>query len=371
MPGFPAIIAARGAESVARGSLFRAAYEVLYTPLLSSEKRAAKSVVDVGCDRFGEAVGAGVLRLVLYLNPANQYRTILVLTLACCMGSLALTRRLSRGYVETLEQRLRSRVIKLDPKNLIDATSRTIFVRTQTLAAPTDNIDAIVALRSGDPKRIAAVLLSDNKLSANLVPHVIALLTTDALADDAMRALREVADRHAGAISDALTDATQPFKIRRRLARILGTGRSQRAADGLMIALNDLRFDVRYLSALALASIAQRNPSIRVDTTRVTAVIRDEVSRGEAAWKGRRVVDRSDTDPNRHASLSLEHVFTLLSLVIPGASLQVAFRGLCSEDPVMRGTALEYLDAVLPHDIREFLWPFLEAFFAQTRKASV
>ena len=376
MPGFPTIVAARGAESVARGSLFRAAYELLYTPLLSSEKRAAKSVVDVGCDRFGDAVGAGVLRLVLYVNPANQYRTILLLTLACCAGGLVLARRLSRGYVDTLEQRLRSRVIELDPRDSIDMTTRTILLRTQT-AAPTregpsnDDIESIVALRSGDPKRIATVLLSDNKLSANLVPHVIALLTTDALADDTMRALRDVADRHAGAISDALTDGAQPFKIRRRLARVLGAGRSQRAADGLMIALNDLRFEVRYQSARSLAGLAQHNGSIRIDRVRVTDAIRSEVTRGTSAWDGRRLVDRSDADADGRASLALEHVFTLLSLVVPAASLQVAFRGLCSADPVMRGTALEYLDAVLPPDIRPFLWPFLEAFFAHTRKTPV
>jgi hypothetical protein len=65
---------------------------------------------------------------------------------------------------------------------------------------------------------------------------VIALLATDALADDTMRALRDIADRYAGAMSDALTDGSQPLKIRRRLARVLGAGRSQRAADALMAA---------------------------------------------------------------------------------------------------------------------------------------
>ena len=376
MPGFPAIVAARGAESVARGSLFRAAYELLYTPLLSSEKRAAKSVVDVGCDRFGDAVGAGVLRLVLFLNPVNQYRTILLLTVACCAASLVVTRRLSRGYVDTLEQRLRSRVIDLDPRDSIDMTTRTILLRTHTGASlrdrvEKDDLESVAALRSGDPGRIAAVLSAEKRLSAVLVPHVIALLTTDALAEEAMRALRKVADRHAGAISDALTDSEQPFKIRRRLARVLGAGRSQRAADGLMIALNDLRFEVRYQSARSLAGVAQHDGSIRIDALRVTEAIRSEVMRGQSAWEGRRLVDRGDTDTEGRAILGLEHVFTLLSLVVPAASLQVAFRGLCSEDPVMRGTALEYLDAVLPTDIRQFLWPFLEAFFARTRKTPV
>ena len=376
MPGFPGVVVARGAESVARGSLFRAAYELLYTPLLSSEKRAAKSVVDVGCDRLGDAVGAAVLRLVLYVNPANPYRTILLMTVACCAGGLVIAHRLSRGYVDTLERRLRSRVIELDPRDSIDMTTRTIVLRTQTVASrrggfQTDDLASIVALRSGDPARIAKVLNADKRLSAVLVPHVIPLLITDALAEDAMRALRKVADRQAGAISDALNDAEQPFKIRRRLARVLGAGSSQRAADGLMTALDDLRFEVRYQSARSLAGLVQHNGSIRIDRARITDAIRSEVMRGQSAWEARRLADRHDTDTDGRASLGLEHVFTLLSLVVPAASLQVAFRGLSSEDPVMRGTALEYLDAVLPPDIREFLWPFMEAFFARTRNTPV
>jgi hypothetical protein len=376
MPGFPAIVAARGAESVARGSLYRAGYELLYTPLLSSEKRAAKSVVDVGCDRFGDAVGAGILRLILYLNPANQYRTILLLTLACCAASVAIARRLSRGYFDTLVRRMISGVINLDPRDSIDLTTRTIVLRTQK-AAPlrdgvrNDDLESIAAVRSGDPERVAVVLDTAKRLSASLIPDVIALLATDALAEDAMRALRKVADRHAGAISDALTDGDQPFKIRRRLARVLGAGRSQRAADGLMIALNDLRFEVRYQSARSLAALAQhRNGSIRIDGGRVTEAIRSEVMRGHSACESRRLIDQSEADAEGRP-LGLEHVFTLLSLVAPAASLQGAFQKLCSEDPFMRGTALEYLDAVLPPDVRPFLWPFLQAFVARTRTTRV
>ena len=59
------------------------------------------------------------------------------------------------------------------------------------------------------------------------------------------------------------------------------------------------------------------------------------------------------------AGQSLAHVFTLLSLVLPTAPLQIAYRGLHTDDPKLRGTALEYLEGVLPQDIRQRLWPFL------------
>ena len=53
-------------------------------------------------------------------------------------------------------------------------------------------------------------------------------------------------------------------------------------------------------------------------------------------------------------------MFTLLTLVLPAQPLQIAFRNLHSEDVHLRGTALEYLDAVLPARIRDLLWPHLE-----------
>ena len=40
--------------------------------------------------------------------------------------------------------------------------------------------------------------------------------------------------------------------------------------------------------------------------------------------------------------------------------LQIAFKSLQTDDQHLRGTALEYLDGILPARIRERLWPFLE-----------
>ena len=52
-------------------------------------------------------------------------------------------------------------------------------------------------------------------------------------------------------------------------------------------------------------------------------------------------------------------MFTLLSLVLPTEPLKIAYRGLHTDDPRLRGTAVEYLEGVLPPDIRERLRPFL------------
>src|SRR6185295_7409486 len=69
------------------------------------------------------------------------------------------------------------------------------------------------------------------------------------------------------------------------------------------------------------------------------------------------------------ASRSLGHVFALLALVLPREPLLIAYRGLHTEEPALRGTALEYLETVLPDSVRKSLWPLLEPTPAQRPKA--
>src|SRR6185503_11341464 len=121
-PGLQGIMAARGGESVFRGSLFRAGYELFYTPILPAEKRAAKSIIDVGFDRLGDAAGGGLVRALLFVTPALQYRAILTAAIACSVGVLILTRQLSRGYIQTLERSLLNRAVEVDLSEVGDLT---------------------------------------------------------------------------------------------------------------------------------------------------------------------------------------------------------------------------------------------------------
>jgi hypothetical protein len=72
--------------------------------------------------------------------------------------------------------------------------------------------------------------------------------------------------------------------------------------------------------------------------------------------------DRSALDEmvGARANRALAHVFTLLELILPADPLRIAYRGLHTTDRALQGTALEYLESVLPRDIRDRLLPFLE-----------
>jgi hypothetical protein len=387
VPGLASTVLARGAESVFRGSLFRSGYEVFFTPIPPREKRAAKSIVDVGVDRLGDALGGGTIRLV-QMSAGDHSSLILALAVACSGAALAVAARLSRGYVVTLERSLLNRAVELELSDYHDPLTRTAMLRTlphRTVTAsrveggaPAASFDQpaldpelhdIIELRSRDVDRVRRVLRRDEGMPGFLVPHAIALLAWEPVAADAVFALRKIVEEHVGELIDALIDPNQPFAVRRRLGRVFSVCVSQRAVDGLVLGLDDLRFEVRFQCGRSLAAILDRNPRVTINQAAIFKVVEREVAVGRPVWESRQLLDRLDEGEERtavdefledRASQSLAHVFTLLSLVLLAEPLRTAYRALHTDDQRLRGTALEYLEGVLPPNIRQRLWPFLE-----------
>jgi len=380
-PGLGSILVARGGESIFRASWFRAGYELFFTPIPVADKRAAKSIIDVAVDRLGDAAGGGLVRVAIVFLPAMQSSAIISMAIVASLGAVLAASHLNRWYVRTLEASLLRQSVDLDlGETHGGSTAKVVEVvrlrrlgnappRTVTSGNPLDQADPvlrdIVRLRSGRREAILQVLTRAEGPSAFLVPHVIPLLASEPLADYAVFALRKVAEERAGELTDALLDPARDPGIRTRLARVFSVAVSQRAADALVVALDDERFDVRFQAARSLAAIVDRSPRIHLDASGVFAVVSREVAVSQPVWESRRLLDGIMGDSpldefvRDRAGQSLAHVFTLLSLVLPREPLQIAFRSLHSPDKQLRGTALEYLEGVLPASIRERLWPFL------------
>jgi hypothetical protein len=391
-PGLASLLVARAGESVFRSAFFRAGYELFYTPVPAREKRVAKTLIDVGFDRLGDGAGGALVRLAALAVPASQSSAILVLSILCSAGALAAASRLTRGYVGTLENSLvdlSRRAGAVDPseeRTTVVGGPPRLLRRADLAASPTapneiapprgidpatlePELRDLLSLRSRNRARVVDVLSREDGLSAGLVPHAITLLAWDQVADHALFALRKVAEEHVGQLVDALLDPNQEFAIRRRLARVFSVCVSQRAASGLMFGLEDPRFDVRYQSARSLAEIVAKNPLVQIDAAQIYAVVLREVAVSRGVWESRRLLDngKDDGSPSTldqfvrtRAGESLAHVFRLLSLVLPREPLQIAFRSLHTDDEQLQGTALEYLESVLPPAIRQRLWPFID-----------
>jgi AAA family ATP:ADP antiporter len=381
LPSLATAALQRGAEGVLRASLFRSVYEVLFTPIPQSLKRPTKTVIDVSFDRVGGLVGSGLTLVLIALWPQGTPRAVTTASVIVAAAEIVIAYRLQRGYVATLGERLRSGALELDSASIIDATTRETLSRTfssmdrLTLLAKIEAVRAAQAppamepspgvhpallpplsdanatpdelgramadLRSTDADTIRAVLRRDAARSPLLAPLLLEVLARDDVAREAMHVLGSIASRIVGTIHDAVLDEQRSAPMRRRAVRLLRGVSTQRAADGLVLALDTKAFDVRYASGRVLVGMREQNADLHFSAPAMFERAKREL---EMPSPGAR---------------SLEHAFDILSLTFPREAIQLAYGALQSQDTFLRGVALEYLDVVLPGDVRTAMMPRL------------
>ena len=99
----------RGLDVTLRASIFRAGYELFYTPLPEAVKRAAKSAVDVSADCLGKGAGAALIVLLTRLDPVYTFVAVNVAGVVTAGMELTVARRLRAQYVSALEGGLKRR----------------------------------------------------------------------------------------------------------------------------------------------------------------------------------------------------------------------------------------------------------------------
>jgi hypothetical protein len=373
----PAVMApaARGLELIFRGSFLRSSYELFFTPSPPREKRATKTFIDVACDRTGDALGAGLLQLLLLFGPGRVAMPVLGVAALLAAVSLWIARRMDAAYSRALEHGLLSRAVALDEGDVHDSTTLAVLLRPTTVfpkrtAAPAPEPQPVVAaqdpvlariadLRSGSVERVKLALAPDQPYDAAVVPFAIRLLGWDAAMEWARAFLMRHAHRAIGQLTDALLDAEQDFAVRRRIPQVLAYTSSQRAVDALTEALADPRFEIRFHCSRAIEFLHRMTEGLRFDTEALARAVETELSSSRAIWEGRKLLDRDGSDSQywyldevlrERADKSLEHLFSLLAVMLPAEPLKAAFRGLHGEDRMLRGLALEFLEMHLTRE---------------------
>ncbi len=382
IPLFPAIASVRSLELILRGSLFRSGYELFFTPVPPADKRAVKTIVDVGCDRLGDAFGSGLIQLAIFLGPAMARAEILSISMVLSGICVWLAFRLDRAYVAVLEQGLITRAAELDLADVQDPGTLSVVLNSlpampisrAAVIVPAETrsgrlivdpeLERLSALRSGDAAKVTASLNGMISTDALLVPQLIRLLAWDEVADNAKHLLVRSGAAITGQLVDAMLRPEEDFTIRRRIPRILARTPIQRSVDGLVDGLRDPRFEVRFQCGRALDQLMQSGAGLVCPADRIYAAVERELAAGRPIWEGHRLLDRRDSgegylflddllsDRSNHL---LEHIFSLLAIVLPREPVKVAFRALHTDDKLLRGLALEYLDSVVPDGIRKRL----------------
>jgi hypothetical protein len=347
----------RGLDVTLRASVFRAGYELLYTPLPEATKRVAKSTVDVSADCVGKGAGAALIVLLTRLDPLYTFVAVNIAGVIAAGAELTVARRLRARYVSALEGGLKRQgedlqqlapgfdftvagsMVGLDGASirraLDDAAEQT---GTTSHADPV--VTAIASLRSGDLSRVRQVLRApptDPLLVGALVP----LLANREILKQVVKALSAFGARAAGQLVDALLDPATPDVVRRRLPLVLKSCPSSLARDGLVQALAASSLEVRLRCGRALLVLTDKHPELALAPDAILeAVERDLTGHdGDSAVR--------------------EHVFNLLALVLEREPVRISALAFDSEDMYLRGTALEYLETVLAPRIFAALVPRL------------
>jgi len=389
-PGLTSVGLLRGVQSVLSTSLFRSGYELLYSPIPLEDKRPAKTIVDVGFNRLGDALGAGLIRIVLAfgLTAFMNIQLLIVLGILLSILGLGLTWRLSGSYVATLEKSLLTRGADLDLMDVDEKITRITMTQTlgdleplrrvametkgrespQPQQVESDLTRALRDFESESTEVVSAALLSRPRLDPFLIMPAIRLLARDDVSENTIKALRNTAPSTVGQLTDALLNPDEDFAVRRRIPRVMAYAPSERAVEGLMRGLEDPRFEVRFSCGRALSRICGIDPALRPHAEKIYSATRREIATARNLVEMPRVLDRYEDQPDASAAgvswnstdIRLEHTFRLLALVLPREPLHVAFQALHIDDVYLKGTALEYLESILPSGVREDLLRFLE-----------
>jgi hypothetical protein len=362
-PSFLMLSALRGADLSLGPSLFRSAFEPLFTPLASATKRATKSLIDVVFDKGGDACASLAILLISFGGPLLVERAPLLLgTFAFALG-LLLSLRARQGYVSELEASLRAGTVSVEAVEIEDPAARLTLsatslgidrdkLREQIARARAERaahvgatqgpaeasqaaqiLDDVRVLVGSDVAAISA-LLQRPKLDARLAAFTVPHLANEQLAKATLTALRAMGPDVVGLLADVMLSTSQPLAVRRRVPHVLRALRGARVVSALTRALAADALEVRYRAALALREVTHGERDVAPDAKEIFALALKEVERGPLS---------------REAS---DHVFALLALCITRGSLELVRQGLKADDRKLRGTALEYLESLLPEAVR-------------------
>lgn len=384
-PGLVLATGLRGADSTLKKSVFRSVVEFLWVPVPAPVRRRSKTFVDTMGENAGDGVGALVVLFIVTLGGLSSL-WLSGVVIALSLVLIGLARRMGREYFATLRGRLaegdsnetlaRQRIgSAAGPHTLsrIDVTRLLAVVdagRPRTFPASS----AVGPVRRAATSSMSS--LGEDDLRSRLesveafgredVDQFARALARDGARDLAASRLIEIGEPAGPALAAIVADESADFVVRRRVAQVLAAIPGDAACAGLLAALAAGRFEVRYRAARALARRQHRgeecSPPIREAAWKA---IRAELSRGRAVWELAHLLDANEYDDLgggqavERGEPSLEHVFRLLGLVLDSAAIRSAWGGIIGNHTELESLALEYLEHVLPEDIRRNLWPFI------------
>ena len=201
-----------------------------------------------------------------------------------------------------------------------------------------------------------------------LIAPLIDRLADPSLTEVATTALAEFGDRIVGTLRDYLTDEEMATDVRREIPKVLQAIGSRSAQAVLTESVLDRDVILRYHTITALNKLGQQHPERATDRKLIESVLAAEIMGHYRSYQVLGTLGASledDANPIAHGlkesiEKEAERIFRLLKILYPQYDMHSAHVGLQSNDLVVHDNAVEFLDSVLPPEVRAVVIPLFD-----------
>jgi len=221
---------------------------------------------------------------------------------------------------------------------------------------------------------VEAVLKTTEKvLRRDLVPLIILHLGNPATSQLTVQALKAHGEGILGTLSDYLGDKSIPLDIRCKLPNVLAEIGSRRGVRNLVSCLSQEERKLRGCVIKALSKLRTAHPDLRIREGEIQKAILREVReaygflselnpQASQAYSVRRKEPEEVSEEKRKQRYhqSMQMIFRLLGLLYTPRDISNAYRGLRSPRADVRASAIEFLDNLLPANLRRWTLPLVD-----------
>jgi len=201
-----------------------------------------------------------------------------------------------------------------------------------------------------------------------LIGPLLDRLADPSLTEVATTALAEFGDRIVGTLRDYLTDEEMATDVRREIPKVLQAIGSRSAQAVLTESVLDRDVILRYHTITALNKLGQQHPERSTDRKLIESVLAAEIMGHYRSYQVLGTLGASledDVNPIAHGlresiEKEAERIFRLLKILYPQYDMHSAYVGLQSNDLIVHDNAVEFLDSVLPPEVRAVVIPLFD-----------
>jgi ATP:ADP antiporter, AAA family len=201
-----------------------------------------------------------------------------------------------------------------------------------------------------------------------LIGDLIDRLAEPALNETVIAALAVFGDRIVGTLRDYLTDQTMPAEVRREIPKVLEQIGSRSAQAVLIESVLDRDVVLRYHTIAALNRLGQAHPDRSTDRKLIESVMAAEIMGHYRSYQVLGTLGGALHDPASPIEHGLresmykesERIFRLLKILYPQYDMHSAYVGLQSSDPIVHDNSVEFMDSVLPPEVRQVIIPLFD-----------